>query len=375
MASTRTHTRADGSQSFKVLWREPSTGKQTSMTFPTSAEAETFRRMLEAHNHDRPAAEATALALLREVPTVQKLLLLHMSERSGLSLKSQADYESRMRNHITPHLGAIPVEALTKAQLADWMQMLTVDKGLATRTVSELRAFLSAALSTGVEHGWRQTNPLRGMRVPRNNAHLKVQPRFFTRGEFDALVAAAPPHYRTLLLVLASTGLRWGEATGLDVQHVHLTGPGPYVQVRQALHANPDGTTFIGPVKTAAAVRDVTLSVPAANALHLLLLGKGPGEAVFTGPRGVGRLYHGQFHNRVWTPSLAKAGVGKARIHDLRHTHASWLIQENVHLTTIQRRLGHETIKTTSDLYGHLSPEAGRIAAEAIGRAMSGAVA
>ena len=48
----------------------------------------------------------------------------------------------------------------------------------------------------------------------------------------------------------------------------------------------------------------------------------------------------------------------RPRVRDLRHTHASQLIAAGVPLTVIQRRLGHESIKTTSDTYGHLAADA-----------------
>jgi integrase len=55
---------------------------------------------------------------------------------------------------------------------------------------------------------------------------------------------------------------------------------------------------------------------------------------------------------------MQAAGIDKTpRIHDLRHSHASWLIAAGVPLPAIQRRLGHESITTTIDRYGHLAPE------------------
>ena len=59
-------------------------------------------------------------------------------------------------------------------------------------------------------------------------------------------------------------------------------------------------------------------------------------------------------------PACEKAGLTdpRPRIHDARHTHASWLIADpDVNMVTIQRRLGHEKITTTIDTYGHLLPE------------------
>ena len=65
--------------------------------------------------------------------------------------------------------------------------------------------------------------------------------------------------------------------------------------------------------------------------------------------------------DRYWTPTIERAvaaGLGKRpRIHDMRHTHASWLLTEGVPLLVVSRRLGHESIAVTARVYGHVQPE------------------
>ena len=60
----------------------------------------------------------------------------------------------------------------------------------------------------------------------------------------------------------------------------------------------------------------------------------------------------------------------KPRVHDLRHTNASWLIQAGVPLTVVQRHLGHESIQPTSDRYGHLDRKSSRVVADVVGNAL-----
>jgi integrase len=67
-------------------------------------------------------------------------------------------------------------------------------------------------------------------------------------------------------------------------------------------------------------------------------------------------------------PRLTK----RPRVHDLRHTHASWMIAAGTDLFVLQRRLGHESITTTTETYAHLLPDQQRAAADAAGRALSG---
>src|SRR6202040_4460447 len=77
------------------------------------------------------------------------------------------------------------------------------------------------------------------------------------------------------------------------------------------------------------------------------------------------------FNPNVWEPARARAKdnglTKKPRVHDLRHTNASWLIQAGVPLTVIQRHLGHESIQTTVDRYGHLDRRTSRVVANVVG--------
>ena len=81
------------------------------------------------------------------------------------------------------------------------------------------------------------------------------------------------------------------------------------------------------------------------------------------------------FYTNVWVPALVRAKEAgltkKPRVHDLRHTNASWLIQAGMPLTVVQRHLGHESIQTTSDRYGHLDRKASRVVADVVGKALA----
>jgi len=70
-----------------------------------------------------------------------------------------------------------------------------------------------------------------------------------------------------------------------------------------------------------------------------------------------GPVRYRQWWRRIWKPTLMRAGLEGLRIHDLRHTHAAWLIAAGVPALAISRRLGHASSTVTMDLYGHLMPE------------------
>ena len=80
-------------------------------------------------------------------------------------------------------------------------------------------------------------------------------------------------------------------------------------------------------------------------------------ELVFPSPEGSildpDNLYH-----RYFQPVLSKAGLRKIRLHDLRHTFGSLLIQSGASIVYVKEQMGHSSIQVTVDIYGHLIPSA-----------------
>jgi integrase len=106
-----------------------------------------------------------------------------------------------------------------------------------------------------------------------------------------------------------------------------------------------------------------------AIAIHLQTFGVGDGGLLFRSPMGE-PLRRTGWTRRFWQPAVAKVLGGTLRYHDLRHTHASLLIAEGTHPKVIQERLGHTSIRTTLDLYGHLFSGLDQTAADGLDRLM-----
>jgi integrase len=88
---------------------------------------------------------------------------------------------------------------------------------------------------------------------------------------------------------------------------------------------------------------------------HLGDVGQDPNALVFTSPEG-GPLRLSNFRRRVWYPAIKGTELEGVRIHDLRHTGASILINQGLHPKIVQQHLGHSSIVVTMDRYGHLYP-------------------
>jgi integrase len=106
------------------------------------------------------------------------------------------------------------------------------------------------------------------------------------------------------------------------------------------------------------------------------MAGRSGSDLLFTAPGG-SRIAQKPFWEHYWRPAVRSAqanGLSKSpRIHDLRHTHASWLIQDGtISMFAISRRLGHASTRTTEEIYGHLMPQALQDGADAIERSIQG---
>jgi integrase len=271
--------------------------------------------------------------------------------------------EGRMRNHIRSLLGHMPLDEIDPMAVQRWIATLLIGKPtdrdppklmrrkLKPKTIRNAHGLLHRIMGAAVTAKKIRFNPCADTDLPEI---APVEMRFLTEPEAARLIAAVPRHWRPLVLLLLATGLRWGEAIGLAIKHVDVLA-GKLTVLRQMQEMPGTGEIIFGQPKTRMGRR--TLPFPKTTvgaALAALVMGERE-ELVFHAPMG-GPVRTRNFR-RGWVKWVKAAGLEGFRIHDLRHTHAAWLISKGKPLTAIQRRLGHASIAVTSDLYGHLLPE------------------
>ncbi|WP_240610869.1 tyrosine-type recombinase/integrase [Ammonifex thiophilus] len=181
--------------------------------------------------------------------------------------------------------------------------------------------------------------------------------------------------YKALFRLLLATGMRLGEAQALRWQDVDFRAGTVHVR-RTYSHA---GRCFHEP-KTKHSRRKV--AVDPETMLWLREVKKEQAEErlkaggewadreglVFTSRKGGVLKQETVWH--VFRRLCRGAGVRTIRVHDLRHTHASLLLRQNVHPKVVQERLGHSSVKVTLDLYSHLLPDAQEPAVRAVERVL-----
>jgi integrase len=233
---------------------------------------------------------------------------------------------------------------------------------VSAKTIRNRHGLLYAAMRRQQERGVIASNPCEGVRIGRSARRAEMVT--LSPVEFSTVLEALPGHWHPLVITLAGTGLRFGEATALQVRDLDLDADPPTLRVARAWKHTDGHGRELGAPKTEKGRRLVSLPPQVVDAIRPVVAGRAREAFVFTNTAGR-PIRQNSFHE-VWTAALARTDLGKRpRPHDLRHTHVSWLIAAGVPLPVIQRRLGHEKITTTVDTYGHLADDALSVAAQA----------
>lgn len=361
MASIRERSRKDGTTTWAVLWRDADDGKQTSRTFEDQREARLLKDFLDANGNSFALAAKAAARMRSQAPTVGAVVEAHIEGLTGVLPGTRSKYHRMAAKHITPALGAYPVDTLERADVSRWVNSLEISG----KTKRNVHSILSAALTEAEKAGVVPGNVAKGIRMP--SGETRREPVFLTRAQVETMADTVPDAHATLVHFLAGTGARWGEVTALDVRDVDLTGERGVVSITKAWKRDR-GQDVLGAPKTKRGRRMVTIGPRLTELVREHVYARATSELLFQRPGG-GQLTNYWFYAHVWNPTLVDLTdqlPARPRVHDLRHTHASWLIQAGVPLPVIQRRLGHESITVTSDTYGHLTDDADRLAADAL---------
>jgi integrase len=398
MAALVTRPRRDGSVAYKVQWRLGGArqGLWQSETFDDRREALRFQTMVEAHGELWPTGwvKGWGFSAPPALPSSSAGTLLvtfglsYVRRLTSAGPDTQTRYlaqVSLLSAWITDATGKVPtLEAFTSDDDRDWINARR-RAGASPKTIANYHGLLAAIFKDAVAKDLIAKNPCQGVRLPvRDFSNEEVEDTaFLTEEEFVLLRSCTDADSRDLLTVAVGTGLRWGELTALRGEDLVLTGRTPHLLVRRAWKRNgtgdfavaDEGRFYLGSPKTRESRRRVSLARPVVEVLKRVTRGKRPGDLVFPGPDG-GRLDQGTWYASRWQPAVRAARTaGMAatpRFHDLRHTHAAWLISAGVPLPVIQKRLGHKSIKITVDVYGGLLVQTHEAADEAVTRALGG---
>jgi len=327
---------------YVAVWRDEYR-RQRKRSFRLKADAQRFLRETE---------RALDLGLVADPAAAnigfEEYVDIWLANADHLRPKTASDYASIIRNHLVPALGSIPLGRIRPQHGTDLVGTLR-ERGLAGSTINKVIRLANTVLNAAVAEQRLQTNPF---------AHVKRPPeerrelRILTPAELSSLLGHLDEHYRCFVLTAAVTGLRFGELAGLRPQNIDLERC--RILVVEQLTKGPSGPVR-GPLKTRASQRSVAIPDQLATELKRQLDHRSTDGYAFPSRHGT-PVRHSNFLRRHWAPAVRDAGLGRVRFHDLRHAAATWAISVGAPATLVQKRLGHASVVTTLQTYGHLLP-------------------
>lgn len=387
MASIVERPKKDGTCTFQVKWREA--GEWQTENFGERPAADQFKGLVEAHGNKWPHGWIRGEGFVEQPKVPGDMPLVKYATRyvdrlTGIDDRTREDYHREIRIHFSliRHTDPSGTEReaticnLTQDDVSDWVRMEEdgerdpddpekwLRREADPKSIRNRHGLLYCIVQAAVEAEpqLRTKNCCKATRLPRIDDHVDEEMTFLERDEYQRIAAEiTDPDARDLADWLVGTGMRWSEATALKVSDLTLNSDRPTANIQRAWKKAKKGAVggafYLGPPKTKKARRLLRLAPAQVEVARRHATGMKPDDFLFR--TATGKAWrHANYYNRKWLPAVAKAmekGLPKKpRLHDLRHTHVSWLIAARIPLPAIQVRLGHESIQTTVDRYGHL---------------------
>ena len=340
---------------------------------------------------DKRAAEAVASAIRRKLHAGELNLdasprtngtpefaeyahhYLESYAKTACKRNTWVGYEVMIRLHLVPAWKGKHLDQVTRADVKQLL-LQKQQAGLAAGTVENIKALISGIFTHAYEDEILAVNPALklGKYIKKQDQRRHIKP--LTREQVSHFLAVVrdqfPEHY-PLVLCAFRTGMRQGELLALAWDDVDFVGCA--IEVRRSYShghwstpKSHKGRTVDMSNQLAAVLREhrERLRRRSRGSLPTTRMSTGRKEAVLLQlvfPSEAGSPLCGDnFRRRVFKRMIEAADVPRFRFHDIRHTFASLLLTQGEPLHYVKEQMGHASIQTTVDVYGHLVPGANR---------------
>lgn len=370
-------------------------GKSWSVIVDTGPDPVTGKRRQRWHGGHRTKRDAQA-ALAEIIGSVNKGAYVPKSRQTlaefttdwlaaiepTLRPATHYSYARNLRLHVVPFLGSTPLagidagalNGLYAALLAHGRKTGDEGEGLSPRSVRYVHTIVHRLLRDAVRWSRLARNPADAADPPRGTSSGSPDMVTWSASELALFLdgARTTDRHWPAYLLLATTGMRRGEALGLRWADLDLTAS--RAAIRQTV-VTVNHQVLLGTPKTAKGRRTVTLDAVTvaalrehrkAQAAERLLIGAGWRDHDLVFCKVDGTPLHPERFSREFTRRSARLGLPTIRLHDLRHGWATMALAAGVHPKVVQERLGHSSISVTLDTYSHVSPALHGEAAETV---------
>ncbi|MFD6210201.1 tyrosine-type recombinase/integrase [Peribacillus sp. NPDC060253] len=301
--------------------------------------------------------------------------------KKQLGATTYETYLTFLNKRILPKFGHLKIDKINTLQILDFLDKLQEDGArgdgkpgaLSSATVEKHHRIFRNIFKRAVEWKVIKESPAENVKKPKVQSR---EGRVFTEEQVRKLMnhlSREDMKWKVIVTLAISTGMRRGEIAGLEWDHIDLEKG--KINIQQTLaYTKEQGYIFKEP-KTRNSIRTVTLSQSVIEQLKRYKTMKirqklRAGDSWEGGSRfllfssDMGKQMDPKSITRWWNKRLKKYELPVITFHELRHTSATLLINQGVHMKTISARLGHSKIGTTMDLYGHALESADEKAAE-----------
>lgn len=321
---------ARGTWYVQIKVKDPVSGKWH------AAKKRGFQTKREAKQYEADMMQSS------EIPTSKTFL--QIANEWEISIQSSPASVRQHNEHFQirfPTLKDKPIRSINRSALIQWRNWLA-QSDFSTKTKNVTLTYVRAVFQYAADvYGY--PDPARTLKnLKKTDSEVMQEMEVWTPEEFNSFLACVDNDlYRIYFDTLYWTGMRRGEAIALQC--------GDLSDGWVNIHASQrDATTGLKPTKTKAS-RRIQIDDVLNKELQEL-------KAEYRS----GYLFGGETSlsptqiSRIFNAAIKKSGVKKIRLHDLRHSHATWLINHGVNIVAVSKRLGHASIEQTLKTYTHL---------------------
>ena len=250
--------------------------------------------------------------------------------------------------HILPYLGDIKVSDITPVVVRQWQNQI-IKLQLSPNTTRKIHTRCSTIFNYAIKYYGLKQNPLH---ITGNIGKIESSVNFWEISEFNQFISVVDNNiYKLCFKLLFYSGMRLGELLALNVDDFNFDTNEITISKSKS-----DNSGEITTTKTPYSIRTIEMPVSLMEEVRSYISGL---------DKSTSPIFHISRSSlqKVIHKYAMEAGVKEIRVHDLRHSHASLLINGGFPITTISKRLGHKSPKITLEIYSHMYAEtSGKVA-------------
>lgn len=264
-------------------------------------------------------------------------------------------------NHIYPFFGDILITKVTPAHIQKFYSQ-KMQEGLSAGVIQNLGTFLGKVFKVAHQWGMVTKNVVQSVRKPTYRA---TKMKVWSKEQMNLFLKETQgSRFHVVYLLALTTGMRKGEILGLKWENVDLNAGIISVQYT-VVYANHQ--LYLKEPKTAKSKRPITIPEFVVTYLKRYKMKQLPNELDLLVPGINHPICYPSILNKDYQMQLERIDVPKIRMHDMRHTHATVLLQMGENPKVVQERLGHTNIATTMNTYSHVLPSMQKSLADKLG--------